>query len=233
MKDQAQDRRAVIGRAADIGGVTAEKLAKPRVAELAPKLAGHGAKAAHRPQNPGPGQKMPRKAGRRGRGGLHDRDIEGFEQRPGAGSEGAELALGAGTGKGADLGRAPVGIVIEVQRAAVGPEMPGQARFPRQRHVVREPLSGGREKIVEHVGQRQDRRARIHGARGARHLTHLAAGRGRGFADSHPVPRGRKAQGRRKAADAGPDHDDFRSLPGHSVIVDSTHHVVHYDLQYV
>ena len=221
--DQGEERRGGVGRAADVGGVAAEELAEPGVAELGFERSGQRARRGHVGDQRGVAEDGAADHQRVGIGRPHHRGVEGGVEPAGAVVEGAEVGGGAGAGEVADGGLAGGGVGVEVEGAAVGPPVAGEDGLGDQGEVVGEGGADVGEKVVEDGAQGKHGRAGVDGTGDARDCAQLASG-GAEAVDDGDVEAGMgEAERRRQAADAGAD--DHRFLPAsasHAVLLPRT-----------
>lgn len=200
---QHQGGRCIEGRRAAIGGVAAEQLAQPRVAEVAAERLPHRRKGAY-------AQDVDAGAARQFEWpwplGAHEAAVERAVDGLRLARETDEAPRLGGAGEVADgLGTAvDVGMQIQVLAGR-----PGVARqhFDLARADVRgEVAAGGVEDVLEYLAQRKHRRAGVEPQTGHVHLAQLAAGRACALGQRHRQAAAGQFERGYQARHAGTDH---------------------------
>lgn len=140
-------------------------------------------------------------------GRLHNRGVETFEKGAGAVGEFAHLPARARPGEGGHGLDVGIGVVEEIERAAIGPEMPGEEVLPVQGDVIRQPGAESGEEILEHRAHGQHGRAGVDRTGGGGHCAHLAAGVTVALQHGDAQPCARETRGSGKPADPSTDDD--------------------------
>jgi hypothetical protein len=214
--DQREDRRAQVGRAADVGGETRKKLREARIGEGARRGLRQRPQWRHRGQEM---RRVPRHRARHAKRGrmrvAHHRPLEGLEQEPRPRGERAQVRCRTRTREFRDRGLGLCRVGEEIERRSIGPDMPRQHLGRDQGDVVAEARVGFRKEFLEHGAHREDRRAGIDRPGGRGQLPRLATNHGLRLEKRHLSPGGCERERGGEPGDAAADHDDAVRDPAH------------------
>ncbi len=218
MRDEHQRRRAQEGRGATIGRIAPEQLPQPRIVEMRAERGPQAFIGADLVEvgQPAPSH-PPRQPERIGLRRAQEGRIERLEDPLRLGAEGTIAGGGARAGKGADrrLARGGIGEQIE---PIVAPGMPREHARRGQRQMRLERAAAVGEDFVEHVAQREHRRAGVDRHAACDDFAHLPAGTGRRLDDRDGQAARGEQSGAGQPANSGTD-DEHRVLRTHVAIL--------------